>query len=244
MIIWHRIKQYRVDRGKDCLHAFLFTLQLLWHYSLTAHHTSSIIPLDSCLRRGYRWYNTTLTRKVLPPITDNMLCRWYTFHHTTHTSPYRREIGKHIWRQRLDAHAGQSQSARFCRTRTISREQTRSVDTENAIAKHSEGPQSTQVPRPVFARSQLGNQPVRDFEVKVRLTRHKIVSAWIVQAPSADKKDLGCHQGTGNWGNIRSSVRIYKTTYVTLPSEQLVFKYVLRWLNPKVHWIVIVSTSI
>ena len=102
MIIWHRIKQYRVDRGKDCLHALLFTLQLQWHYYLTPHHTSSIIPLDSCLRRGCRWYNTTLTRKVLPPITDNMLCRWYIFHHSTHTSPYFRQIGKHIWHRICD----------------------------------------------------------------------------------------------------------------------------------------------
>ena len=159
-----RKSSVRVDRGKDCLHALLFTLQLLWHYYLTPHHTSSIIPLDSCLRRRYPRYNTALTPKVLPPITENMLCRWYIFHHTTHTSPYFRQIGKHIWRQRLDAHAGQAQTARFCRARAVSREQTRRVDTENAIAKKSGSLISTQVPRPVFARSQPGNQPVRDFE--------------------------------------------------------------------------------
>ena len=37
--------------------------------------------------------------RLLPPFTtENMSCRWYIFHRTTHTSPYRRQIGKHIWR--------------------------------------------------------------------------------------------------------------------------------------------------
>jgi hypothetical protein len=36
-------------------------------------------------RPSYHCYNTTLTRKVLPPFTENILCRWYIFHHTTHS---------------------------------------------------------------------------------------------------------------------------------------------------------------
>ncbi len=90
-------------------------------------------------------------------VLENMLCRPCTFHHTTHTSPYRRQIGKHICRQRFDAHAIQAQTARLCRARATSREQTRRVDTEHAIAQESDGPKSTQVPRPVRARSQQGN---------------------------------------------------------------------------------------
>jgi hypothetical protein len=99
--------------------------------------------------------------------------------HTTHTSPYRRHIGKHIWRKRFDAHAGQPQTARLCRARAVSCEQTRRVDTENAIAKKSGSLKSTRVSRPVFARSQQGN-PRGTSRVKVRLTRHsrhKIVNA-------------------------------------------------------------------
>ena len=90
-------------------------------------------------------------------VLENMLCRPCTLHHTTHTSPYKRQIGKHIWRQRFDAHAGQAQTARLCRARATSREQTRRVDTEHAIAKEIGALKSTQVPRPVLARSQQGN---------------------------------------------------------------------------------------
>ena len=143
--------------------------------TLYSDTTSCIIPLNSCLRRGYRCYNTTVARKVLNPrLPENMLCRWYIFHHTTHTSPYRRQIGKHICRQRFDAHAGQDQTARLCRARATSREQTRRVDTEHAIAEESDGPKSTQVPRPVLARSQQGNRE-GTREQKACLTRNNFV---------------------------------------------------------------------
>ena len=108
-------------------------------------------------------------------VLDNMLCRPHTFQHTTHTSPYRRQIGKHICRQRFDAHAGQAQTARLCRARATSREQTRRVDTEHAIAKESDGPKSTEVPRPVLARSQQGNRE-GTREQKACLTRNNFVS--------------------------------------------------------------------
>ena len=171
---------------------------MIWHHIIHP----SIRPLDTCLRRGYRCYNTALTRKFLPQFTpESMLWRWYIFHHTTHTSPYRRQIGKHIWRKRFDAQAGQAQTPRFCRARAVSREQTRRVDTENAIAKKNVSLKSTQVPRPVFAQSQQGI-PWGTSKVKVSLTRHNFVSAWIVQAPSGDKKGPGCRRDTDTWGNI------------------------------------------
>jgi hypothetical protein len=84
--------------------------------------------------------------------------------HTTHTSPYRRQIGKHIWRKRFDAHAGQPQTARFCRARAVSCEQTRRVDTENAIAKKSGALKSAQVLRPVCICTKSARKPVRDLE--------------------------------------------------------------------------------
>jgi hypothetical protein len=116
-------------------------------------------------RPSYHCYNTTLTRKVLPLFTENILCRCYIFHHTTHKSPYRRrQIGKHIWRQRFDAHVGQGQLARLCRARSISREQTRRVDTEHAIAEDKDALESTEVPRPVFGQSQRENP--REIEIK------------------------------------------------------------------------------
>ncbi len=128
---------------------------IIWHHIMHP----SIIPLTQFMHT----YGMPLLRHCTdlqgpyPPFTtENMLRRWYIFHHTTRTSPDRRQIGKHIWRKRFDAHVGQPQ-IRSCRARAVSREQTRRVDTENAIAKKSEGPQSTQVPRPVCGRSQQGN---------------------------------------------------------------------------------------
>jgi hypothetical protein len=70
-------------RDHDSLGDVFVRFRSCWHYNLTPHQ--SIIPLDSCLRIGHRCYNTTLTRKVLPPFPrEIMLCRWYIFHHTQH----------------------------------------------------------------------------------------------------------------------------------------------------------------
>ncbi len=204
-----------------------------------------IIQLDSCLRMGWKLLQHYTYPQGPPSVCErkHVVSFAHISSHTTHTSPYRRHIGKHIWRKRFDAHAGQAQTARFCRARAVSREQTRRVDTENTIAKDNGALKSTQVSRPVFAQSQQGN-PRGTWRVKVSLTRHKIVSAWIVQAPLKDRKGLEWHQGTDSWGNIRSA-RVSKITDVTAKHQNSLCWRTLEdgWTSICI-WIAIASTSI
>ncbi len=52
-----------------------------------------------------------------------------------------------------------------------------------------------------------GNRPAGSCvrSEKAYHTRHIRISAWIVQAPSGDKKGPGCYQGTGSWGKVELS---------------------------------------
>ena len=99
--------------------------QLVYQDDLSPHQASSITSQLLSRQAGVGDTLVTLISKVLHRryhVLENMLCRPYTFHHTTHTSPHRRQIGKHICRQRFDAHSGQPQTTRLCRARAISRE--------------------------------------------------------------------------------------------------------------------------